>query len=159
MRISAKALVNYTDVNHFSYVDQWQVRAGDPNTLYFQLVDLDQGGLRYMPGVGVSNQPFSVTVTFPTNAAALNTFNNDTNGGFIPFGSTLTFPVTDPAQVFQVSAVQADPNDPSVWKIALSQVQVPNSGNVQFALLEGTNLRRFFVTNMIQVEQLNSGMC
>ena len=43
MRLSAKPIVNYTDINHFSYVNQWIVSAGDPNVLYFQLVDLDQG--------------------------------------------------------------------------------------------------------------------
>jgi hypothetical protein len=179
MRLSAKPIVNYTDINHFSYVNQWIVSAGDPNVLYFQLVDLDQGpanviggytflyapplsgniGLRYMAGVGTSNQPVTLTVTFPSNAAALNTFNNDTNGGFIPFGSSLTFPVVDPAQVFTITAFQASPLDASIWAVSINSVQIPNSGNVQFALTEGTNTRRFFVTNMIDVQISNNGNC
>lgn len=159
MRISAKAVLNYTDINHFVYGNQWIVRAGDPNTLYFQLVDLDQAGLRYMTGVGSANQPVTVTVTFPTNAAVLSTYNADTNGGFIPFGTTLAFPQTDPAQVFTVTASQASTSDPSLWSISLGPVQIPNSGNVQFTVMEGTNVRRFFVTNMISVDHLNSGSC
>jgi hypothetical protein len=160
MRIFAKAIVNYTDVNHFAYANQWIIRSGDQVTLYFQLVDLDQGSLRYMTGVGVSNQPVTVTVTFPSNAAALNTFNNDTNGGFVPFGSTLVFPVIDPAQVFVVTAALADPNDPSIWKIVLAPTQIPNSGNVQFSVIEGANPpKKFFVTNMIDVEPLDNGNC
>jgi len=159
MRISAKALLNYTDTNHFTYGNQWIVQAGDPNTLYFQFVDLDQGGLRYMTGVGSSNQPVTVTVTFPSNAAVLNTYNNDTNGGFVPFGATLNFPQVDPSQVMTITATQASASDPSIWAVVLGPVQIPNSGNVQFMLMEGSNTRRFSVTNMISVEQLNNGSC
>jgi hypothetical protein len=159
MRISAKAIINYTDTNHFAYADQWIVRAGDSNTLYFQLVDLDQAGLRYMPGVSLINQPVNLTVTFPTNAASLYTFNANTNGGFVPFGSTVTFPVLDQSQVFTVTAVQASSFDPSIWSVSFSSLQTPNSGNVQFTLIEGTNVRKFFVTNLIDVEHLNSGNC
>lgn len=159
MRLTSKAILNYANVNQFSYGNQWIIRAQDTVTLYFQVTDLDQAGLRYMTGVGTQNEPVTLTVTFPTNAAVLNTFNNQTNGGFIPYGSTLSFPNIDGAQVFTVTAQQADPNDPSIFKIALGPVQIPNSGNVQFQLVEGTTVYRWFVTNMIDVQHLNSGGC
>jgi hypothetical protein len=159
MRISAKVVQNYTDTNHFSYANQWIIRAGDKVSLYFQFVDLDQTGLRYMTGVGTPNQPVNVTVTFPSNAATLYSYNNATNGGFIPFGTTLNFPDTNPAMIMTVTAQQADPNDPSIWMVTLGPAQVPNSGNVQFTLTEGGTVWKFFVTNMINVQQYNSGSC
>lgn len=159
MRLSAQAIINYANVNQFSYANQWIVQAGGQNTLYFQLVDLDQAGLRYVTGVGANNQPVNLTVTFPTNAAVLNTFNANTNGGFVPYGSTLAFPQLDPSQIMTVTASQTNAADPSVWQVALGPAQIPNSGNVQFQLVEGTNVYRFFVTNLINVQLMNNGGC
>lgn len=51
MRLSAKLIKNWCDVNMFAYANEWIIRANEPNTLYFQLVDLDQNGLRYMPAI------------------------------------------------------------------------------------------------------------
>lgn len=138
MKLSSKALVNYADINNFSYANQWEIRSGEPNTLYFQLFDLDQGraansantGLRYIPGVGSSNQPFGVIVTFPS---------------------------IDDAKTLAISAVQADANDASIWKISLSSTQIPGSGNVLFAVTEGSVTRRFSILNLISVENPNGG--
>lgn len=63
MRLSAKALINYGSVNQFDYANQWIIRANEPNTLYFQLVDLDQDELRYMAGISLAA---GVVVTFPS---------------------------------------------------------------------------------------------
>lgn len=120
MRLSAKSLLNFNSVNSYTPANQWTIRAGETNTLYFQLIDLDQAGLRYIAGVGGSA---SVQVTFPS---------------------------IDDSQVISVAAV-ANANDASIWSVSLSSVQVPNSGNVQFAVTE-TSTRRFSVTNMISVE-------
>jgi len=180
-RLYAIPIINYNNINSFSYGNQWTIRAGDINTtLYFQLVDLNQGPqisiggptalnsintlqpsnswLRYLAGIGNNNQPVGITVTFPSNAAALNTFITATSG-FIPFGTSINFPVIDPSQVFNLIAVQADANDSSIWKVTLPANVVPNSGNVQFTVQEGNNIRRFSVTNMISVEQINEGNC
>ncbi len=62
MRLSAKIIKNYTSINNFEYDSQWLIRAEEPNTLYFQLIDLDQDGLRYMP----SGTPLQVSVIFPS---------------------------------------------------------------------------------------------
>lgn len=62
MRLSAKIIKNFANVNQFSYANEWQIRQGEPNTLYFQLVDLDQDGLRHMP----LDPAASVQVIFPS---------------------------------------------------------------------------------------------
>lgn len=155
MRLSARPLLNYVNVNNFSYGNQWIIRAGDPNTLWFQVVDLDQGpanvigrvdpifgangalsgnvGLRYMVGVGL---------TPPATA-----------------GVSVTFPSIDDTQVITMPAVQ-DPNDKSIWSVTLGPNQKPGSGNVVFAVAEGNSIRRFSALNLLSVEQPgNDGSC
>lgn len=147
MRLFARPLLNFANINSFSYGNQWIVRAGDPLTLYFQLFDLDQGpasvigapnpfgfqgsptlsgnvGLRYIAGIGVSNQPVQVTLTFPS---------------------------IDDTKVITAIAVQ-DPDDGSIFKVSLSSNQTVNSGAVQFAIAEGSAIRRFNVLNLMTVE-------
>ena len=133
MRLSANLIVSYANVNQFSYENQWQIRAGEPNTLYFQLVDLDQNKLRYLPGIGGSNQPYGVSVKFPS---------------------------IDDAQVINATAVQADVADNSVWKVSLSASQTPKSGNVIFTVTEGSASRSFKMLNGLLVEfPGNDGSC
>lgn len=156
MRLSCKVILNYSNINNFSYGNQWIVRAGDPNTLYFQIVDLDQSslvnlpgqnllgslpigslssnfpGLRYMVGIGSSNEPYAVTVVFPS---------------------------IDNTKVISLNAVQADPADSSIWKVSILSSQTPNTGNVQFSVAEGTNIRRFSVMSLIAVEFPSNGSC
>ena len=154
MRLSAKPILSYCNVNNYSFGNQWLVRAGDPNTLYFQILDIDQAinsntigfgiftgitpvtptaGLRYLLGVGVQNQPYGITVTFPS---------------------------IDNSKTITATAVQADPNDSSIWKVSLSSLQTPGGGNVQFAIMEGSTIRRFSVVNMIGVDDpTGDGSC
>jgi hypothetical protein len=61
VRLSAQILKNFQNVNSFQKASEWTIRLDEPNTLYFQLVDLDQDGLRYIP-TGASP---SVQVVFP----------------------------------------------------------------------------------------------
>lgn len=127
MRLSANLIVNYANVNQFDFpkFNQWQIRAGDPNTLYFQLVDLDQSGLRYLAGIGSSNQPYAVMVTFPS---------------------------IDDSKIISSLAIQVDANDSSLWKVALSPSQIPNTGNVVFSVSEGSSIRTFKVMAGLLVE-------
>lgn len=62
MRLSAKPIKNYDSINSWQHTDNWTVRALDSNTLYFQLVDLDRDGLRYIP----TGSPATVSVVFPS---------------------------------------------------------------------------------------------
>jgi hypothetical protein len=139
----------------YSFGNQWIVRNGDPITLYFQILDVDQAvqgnnaipfggyggftgsvfsgitgvgttaGLRYLVGVGTDNQPYGVQVTFPS---------------------------IDSNQVVTIKATQADPNDSSIWKVSIPANQAIGGGNVQFAVTQGTSTYRFNVTNMLGVE-------
>lgn len=62
MRLSAKIIKNYCGNNMFAYANEWTIRANEPNVLYFQIVDLDQDGLRYMSQAS----PLQVNVMFPS---------------------------------------------------------------------------------------------
>lgn len=61
MRLSATPLKNFQHINSFQKSTEWTIRLDEPNTLYLQLIDLDQDGLRYIP-TGASP---SVQVIFP----------------------------------------------------------------------------------------------
>lgn len=154
MRLTCKPIITWNTVNSYVFGNQWIVNNGDDLTLYFQLVDADQAiqgnnqgtsifsgitpigttaGLRYLVGIGDYNQPFQVKVTFPS----------------IDSSSTLT-----------LTATQADPNDSSIWQVSLQPSQLVGGGNVQFAIYEGSNIRRFSVTNLLSVLFPSSnGMC
>lgn len=120
MLLSAKILKNIFGVNAFSYGTGWTIRADEPNSLYFQLVDKDQADLRYMP-------------------AALATLN-------------VTFPALPGDSAIVVAATQPFAQDSSIWKVDLTNLQVPGSGAVVFALTEGATTRTFSVQNAISVE-------
>lgn len=159
MRISAKAIINYSDINSFSFANQWSINEGDSSNLYFQLVDLDRSGLRYLLGIGSSNQPYSVNVTFPSNQVALNTYSNATNQGFAPILNTLNFPTIDSSLITSFAGIQADANDPSVWKAVIPAGTSISSGNVLFSVTQGSNVTTFNVINLLQVQPLNPGSC
>jgi hypothetical protein len=138
MRLSAVPLINFQGVNSFCTANQWIIRSGDQNTLYFQLIDLDQqcsptiagAGMcpqRYIAGIGVSNQPCSMLVTFPS---------------------------IDCTTTTQIIATQ-NPDDGSIWSIQISPSQRPFGGTVQFALTQGNNVNYFSVPNMLCVEYPN----
>ena len=157
MRLTSIPIVNFSNINDFQEASQWTIRASDPNTLYYQLFDLDNvttfsspylplnGGFfnaaipslpqRYIAGVGTSNQPFSMTVTFPSLA----------------MGKSIVLTATP------------DPNDASVWSVTLpgytNAGMAPASGNVIFTLTQGINIYTWTVQNAIAVEQTNQGSC
>ena len=155
MRLTSQAIINFSNINDFQNASQWTIRASDPNILYYQLFDLDNvdtipysapfnGGFfginqtmpqRYMTGVGSSNQPATMSVTFPSLNA----------------GNTLTFNAT------------VNPNDASVWSFSIpgypNAGTAPASGNVIFSLTQGVNTYTWTVQNMLAVEQTNQGCC
>ena len=157
-RLTSVPIINFSTINDFQTAGQWTIRASDPQTLYYQLFDLDNqntsspaayaplnGGFfnaaiatapqRYMAGVGSSNQPFTMTVTFPS----------------LSLGSAFTFTATP------------DPNDSSVWSFSIPGYAIsayaPASGNVTFTLTQGIVTWTWTTTNMLAVEMTNSGSC
>lgn len=129
MRLSARPIVNFNSINSMDFGNQWIIRAGDPNRLYFQLVDLDKTDgsacktpMRYVPQP--VTPPATMQVTFPS-------IDDD-----VQIVATAT----------QVSA------DGSIWYVDLAADQIPGSGSVQFALTMDGAIRRFGVLNMMSVE-------
>jgi hypothetical protein len=136
MRLSATLIVNYANINQFSYEpNQWKVRAADTITLYFQIIDLDQPlscpdtDLRYMLGVGSANQPYSVFVKFASN---------------------------DPSKELIIQAIQASPADSSIWQVTILPSQICATGNVSFTVIEGNNRRHFKLLNALSIEYTGS---
>lgn len=154
-RLTSVPIINFANINDFQTASQWTIRATDPQTLYFQLFDLNNvtttpfsplnSGFfnaaitttpqRYIAGVGSSNGPVVMVVTFPSLNA----------------GATLSFTATQ------------DPNDGSVFSITLPGYSnvgfAPASGNVMFSLTQGLLTWTWTVINMIATEQTNMGCC
>lgn len=128
-RLSAKPVVNYQNSNSFKYANQWEVGAANSYTLYFQFIDLDQCGLRYMAGVGSSNMPVAAKVTFPS---------------------------IDCSKVITLIATQ-DSVDRSIWSVTMPLTSTPQTGNVRFELIEGSSVKNFSVLQMITVQYPNDG--
>lgn len=154
-RLTSVPIINFSTINDFQETSQWMIRATDPNTLYFQLFDLDNVSVppynplnsgffnvaiqtspqRYIPGIGSSNLPMVMTVTFPS---------------------------LDPAKTYTFVATP-DPNDNSVWSFNLpgytNSAIAPASGNVVFSLTQGTKIWTWTVINMLATEMTNQGSC
>ena len=52
MRLGLKMLNSSSSLNAISYLNQVLINPNDTATVMFQLVDLDQGGQRYIPATG-----------------------------------------------------------------------------------------------------------
>ncbi len=155
MRLTSTPIINFSTINDFQHASQWTIRASDPNTLYYQLFDLDNvaqppyspmnsgffnaaiqtSPQRYIAGVGSSNQPFSMTVTFPS---------------------------LDQTRILTYTGTP-DPSDASVWSFSLPGYAIagvgPASGNVLFTLTQGASKVSWTVVNMLAVEMTNQGCC
>lgn len=137
MRLSAKPIVNFNNVNSMDYGNQWTIRANEPNRLYFQLIDLDKTDgsacktpMRYIP------QP----VTPPATIEVL-------------------FPSIDDEDEITVAATQLAA-DGSIFYVDLTDGQTPASGNVIFKITIDGVIRSFGVLNMMSVEWPGSdGSC
>jgi len=117
VRLSCKPLISFANINQFVAATEWVIRKGEPNSLYFQLVDLDQGGLRYMP----TDASYGVVVTFP----ALNT------AGTI-VRTAVQASVLD-RSIWRVDLLSTDvPSSGNVW-VAVSEAGVVR----RFSLLDG----------------------
>lgn len=128
MRLTALPLINYLDNNHYQIASNWTIRQ-EANTLYFQVVDLDQAKLRYMSEASV----ITLTLTFPS------------------FDDSLV--ITATAQIVQPL------KDKSIFKVDLTDLQIPRSGTVKFQLVEDSISRKWNVMDMLIVEPSNDGGC
>lgn len=143
MRLGAKVVKNYANINNFSYANQWEIRSAEANSLYFQLVDLDmvdcssKQPLRYIPTPAGNPSP-------PPAAPTV----------------SVTFPSIDDANQLTIAAVQVDTQDGSLWRVDLTNLQIPSSGNVVFTVTDNGVTRKFSMLNFLTVENPgNDGCC
>jgi hypothetical protein len=132
MRINCKFLKNVDGFNAFQYADQWFVQEGVAQKLYFQVIDLDRDGLRYLPPADTT-----VTVKF-ADASDL--------GADIEKTATMTY---------------AD-DDRSIFELTLDADEVPASGNARFEMDEGGDdsvEHKWLKRGALKVDFLNQGSC
>jgi hypothetical protein len=132
MRLSAKILKSVANVNHFGYADQATIVEGSSNEFYLQLVDLDK--LTY--GKDSEALPDHPLRYMPAAGAAL----------------VATFSSLFEDEGFQINASQPFTDDKSIWKVELTDEQLPKTGNLILTLTENGNSRRFVVRFAIRVE-------
>ena len=139
--LSAKPIINWCDVNLFTWANQWIINSGDPVQLYFQIIDTSQAvASNNAVGFGLFyGTPFTgVTGVGPTGintgATAGTRYLLGVGTGNTPYSVKVTFPSIDSNQVITVNATQADPNDSSIWVVS-----VP------------ANINRFSVMNILDV--------
>jgi hypothetical protein len=157
--LSAKPIVNWCDVNMYSFGNQWIVNSGDSLMLYFQIIDTNQaiaslnssypyGGYGFgSPFTGITGVGTTAGLRYLLGVQPCGASSN-TN---IPYSVQVTFPSIDSNQVITVNATQADPNDSSIWVVSIPANQAIGGGNVQFTVVQGNNISRFNVPNMIDV--------
>lgn len=132
MRLSAKILKNVSNINHFNYADQATIVEGSSNEFHLQLVDLDK-------------------LTYDKDSVAL----PDHPLRYIPAtGATLvaTFSSLFEDEEFSVSATQPFTDDKSIWKVGLTDEQLPKTGNLILTLTENGNSKKFVVRFAIRTE-------
>ena len=155
MRLISTPIINFSTINDFQTGSQWTIRASDPNTLYYQLFNLDN--MSQPPYVPMNSGFFNAAIqTSPQRFIA------GVGGSNQPFSMTVTFPSLDPTQTLTFNATP-DPNDGSVWSFDLPGYTnagvSPASGNVVFSLTQGAKTWTWTVVNMLAVEMTNQGSC
>jgi hypothetical protein len=139
MRLSAKMLKNVSSVNHFQYEDQAYLVEGQTNEIYFQLVDLDK--LTY--GKDSEALPDHPLRYMPASGATLEA----------------SFDSLYDEEKFTKSATQPFTQDPSIWKIELTEEELPKTGNFSFVLTEGSSKKKVVVRFAINVQLNDVGGC
>jgi hypothetical protein len=130
MKLSAKTLVNVSNVNDFEYIDQWEINEGSAHRLHFQIIDTHKEDLRYLSQATVID---AVTVTFLS--------------------------IDDNSEITK-TATQAFTDDKSVWYIDLAANEVPNPGAIKISITEdGVVTHQFRVEQAITVDLLEAGSC
>ena len=139
MRLSAKLLKNVASVNHYQYEDQVTLSEGQENEFYFQVVDLDK--LTY----GKDSE------ALPDHPLRIMT--EDTASLIVEFDSVFD------GESFEVAATKPFSLDSSIWKVSLTEQQLPKTGNFIFRLTVGSKTMRAVVRNSIRVELSDVGGC
>lgn len=135
MRLHLKLLSADSSVNQLKEIKQLKIAKGETTDLVFQLVDLDQGGQRYMPAAGATLQ-----VSIPRNPSVI----PDDTG--VNLRSTVDHSINR-------AAAQAFAQDASIFRLPLlaQDTQTMTSTNVKVTLTEGSNVKIATLTQAIKI--------
>jgi len=140
MRLNAKVLKNVYSVNVWQYANQAIINEGQVNDFYIQIVNQDLSTAIVEKSQAFPENP--IRHMFPTGVTA-----------------TATFDAVDAASVFSVTATSPFAEDLSIFKFSLTNIQLPNSGNVKITIVSGTDTYVFTMKLAISVTLLNAGSC
>lgn len=129
MRLGLRLLNSNAQVNQFSEISQLKIAPGETVDLVFQLIDLDQKGLRYIPAAGATIQ-----VSLPRNVLIqpdpANSDSRISTDYSISRAAALLF--AGDASVYKFPLIAADTATMTSTNI---KVTVTESGNVKIATL------------------------
>lgn len=157
MLLTSVPIINYQNINSFTLLNglntinqfpiigggtQWVVRQGEAYTLYFQIADIQQNYLRFLP----LGSPVLMNVTFTGNYS---------------YDQSVSQNYYTPAPLVKVATQVAPTQDPSIWSINILASDMIYSGNVYFSLTNGTQISSWIVNQMISVQDTgtNCGGC
>lgn len=141
MRLSAKPLKNVANINSWKYSNQWFVAEGQPNSLYLQVVDLENDISLKQANGAFPDMP----IRYISSATVLSV--------------EVQFDSVDDAEILTIAATQPFLNDKSIWKVDLSSTQIPSNGNVKVTITEDGINRSFIMMNIVSVDSLEIGSC
>lgn len=124
MKLALVALKNYNNINSFQEVSEISLQQGNPSTLYFRLVDLDQSKdgnhFRFVPASGA-------TMTVTLNNIDLNKI------------------------VTKVASMAASADDRSVWSIPILESDSFSKNSLEATLINnGVTYKIYFVSEVSQ---------
>lgn len=133
MLLGAIMLKSVQNVNSFQRNTQTVIRQGNPTTIYFQLVDLEQTDtygqpLRYVPASGAS-----ITATI-----------NSINSANV---------------VSRLASQPYSSDDRSIWSLNILSSDSPASGNFDIQLSESGVVTTTSIANGVIIWSTNVGMC
>lgn len=131
MRLSAKTLKNVDSLNSWQYAENWIVR---------QFGMSGEAATLYFQLVNLDRD----NIRYMPSALAT---------------ASVTFSNLNDELVIVKTAQIAFADDRSIWKIDLTDADLPASGNVIFSLTDSGKTYRFNITNGLSVELVNAGGC
>jgi len=128
MNINNVFLKNVDSYNDFQTQNEWQVQEGQPNDLYFRLIDKDRDSLRYIPDALAT-----ITVEFPS--------------------------IDQLTTISKTASMVYSGEDRSIWKISLTDAEIPISGGVKFSMTEPSGNKKWRAEGGVKTKMLNVGGC
>lgn len=142
MRLNAKIIKNVHSVNSWVFTNQAFVIEGQANSIYLQLVNLDQS----------TDPTTEKSSAFPQNPIRY-------ISQAVAISLEATFPSLVDDDKFTVVATQPFASDKSIFKFDLTDDQIPSSGTVEFKLTEDGIVKTFKLKGAIALDPASIGGC